>query len=689
MARRDDIQGLRAVAVLLVALGHAGVPFLHGGFVGVDVFFVLSGFLITGILLAEAEQRGSISIADFYARRARRILPAAALTLLVTDLAAHHLLNFVRARQVVSDSVWAAAFGANIHFARQGSDYFAQAQPPSPLQHFWTLSVEEQFYLVWPTIVALVLCGTLLGRRIGVRGPRRLPLLAVVAIVMVASLAWSIKDTSASPASAYFSTFARAWELALGAGLAIAIPMLRHARPRLSGIGGWIGLAAVAAAAVCFSSSTHFPGYAAALPAAGVALLIAAGDRKRQSRLDVSRLLSSAALRYIGDRSYAFYLWHWPVLVIAVQYTGHDLGVGMKLLLLVAAFALSIVSYALVENPIRRAKLPTRIGALLWPASAATVVLLAVVILNSLGAKAARIDVAAAAVPVAPLVDPVAAREARPIAPRPLPAVVAAVRAAERGAPLPSPLAPPVGSLHNDFYFFPEGCTPARYETTSKLCRLGDPSGRKTIVVFGDSHAEMWMPTVLAMAQRDGWVVIPLVKVRCIPRSWPGSDECGVWYRWARKQAQALRPAVTLIIGSRSGTHDPLDSVKPVAALSNSLQRFSASVIILGDSPNQTRDPTDCLLAPGATMKTCTATGTPDQSRTEAAVAADARRNGVGFIDTRPWFCAHPLGSATGYLCPMVVNQTITAIDRGHASKTYVLELLQPFRAAFRRELFR
>src|SRR5256885_7091951 len=195
MARRDDIQGLRAVAVLLVALGHAGVPFLRGGYVGVDVFFVLSGFLITGILLAEAEQRGSISIADFYARRARRILPAAALTLLVTDLAAHHLLNFVRARQVVSDSLWAAAFGANVHFARQGSDYFAQAQPPSPLQHFWTLSVEEQFYLVWPTILAVLIYASARGGR----RHRPLVLPAAIALMGSASLAWSIAYTSACP----------------------------------------------------------------------------------------------------------------------------------------------------------------------------------------------------------------------------------------------------------------------------------------------------------------------------------------------------------------------------------------------------------------------------------------------------------------------------------------------------------
>src|SRR2546423_5009605 len=175
LAHRSDIQGLRAVAVLLVVLDHAGVAFLRGGYVGVDVFFVLSGFLITGLLLAESDTRGSVSLADFYARRARRILPAAALTLLATDVAAHQLLNFVRARQVISDSIWASAFGANVHFARLGSDYFAQQQPPSPLLHFWSLSVEEQFYLVWPTVLSLFLIGA------ARRGLRRRRLLIVTA----------------------------------------------------------------------------------------------------------------------------------------------------------------------------------------------------------------------------------------------------------------------------------------------------------------------------------------------------------------------------------------------------------------------------------------------------------------------------------------------------------------------------
>jgi peptidoglycan/LPS O-acetylase OafA/YrhL len=634
--------------VLLVVLGHAGVPFLGGGYVGVDVFFVLSGFLITGLLLVYAERRGRVSLGRFYARRARRILPAAALTLLATDLVATHLLNFVRARQAVSDSVWAAAFGANVHFAQQGSDYFAQGQPPSPLLHFWTLSVEEQFYLVWPALLALLLF-------------RRRRLLLVVAGLGLASLAWSIASTRGAESAAYFSTFARAWELALGAGLAIAGPRLPRVR--------WLGLAAIGAAAVGFSSTTPFPGYAALLPAVGAALVITAGGR--------ARLLSSAPLRFVGDRSYAFYLWHWPVLTIAVQYAGHDLSTGVKLLLLLGAFGLSMLSYALVENPIRRAQVPARV---LWPASAAVALALALVILRPVGGTAA------AALPH-PLLDP-ATVALRRTTPKPLPAVVAAVRAAERAAPLPTPLAPAVGSLRSDFYFFPDGCTPSRYGTSSRICRLGSTRARKTIVVIGDSHAEMWMPTILAVAQRDGWVVIPLVKVRCIPRTWPGSDDCGGWFRWARRQAQQLRPDVTLIIGSRAGAFDPPAAVKPIGALSVALKRYSASVIVVGDEPNQTRDPVDCLLAPGSTMKTCAAAGTPVQLRTEAAIAAAAKRNGVGYLSTLPWFCAHPSGS-TAYLCPLVVNRTITAIDRGHVSKTYALELTQPFRAAFRRELFR
>src|SRR4051812_20829265 len=201
--RRGDIQGLRAVAVLLVVLSHAGVGALAGGYVGVDVFFVISGFLITGILLSQASEKGSISLVGFYARRARRILPAAALTLLATEVAAYFLLNLVRAREAVWDSLYAAAFASNFRFAARGLDYFEQGQPPSPLLHFWSLAVEEQFYLVWPALLSAALLGAAATRR------RRA--LVVLVVIAAASFAWSVHLTKALPPAAYFSSFTRAW----------------------------------------------------------------------------------------------------------------------------------------------------------------------------------------------------------------------------------------------------------------------------------------------------------------------------------------------------------------------------------------------------------------------------------------------------------------------------------------------
>jgi peptidoglycan/LPS O-acetylase OafA/YrhL len=694
LAHRDDIQGLRAVAVLLVALSHAGVPFLRGGYVGVDVFFVVSGFLITGLLLAQFEERGRVSLVEFYARRARRILPAATLTLVATVVAAHQLLNFVRAREAVWDSIWASLFASNVHFAREGSDYFEAGQPPSPVLHFWTLSVEEQFYLAWPSVAAFVLAGAFFGRR----AHRRRWLLAIVIVGGAASLAWSVHFTGASPKAAYFSTFARAWEIALGAALAIAAPTVVRLVSRGQAVIGWLGLVAIGSAAVLFSSSTAFPGAAAVVPTVGAALVIAAGLAGEQSRHGAGRFLSLSPFRYVGDRSYAFYLWHWPVLIIAVQYVGHELSVAVKLLLLAGAFLLSIASYGLVENPLRRLRWPVRVGGVAWPASAAAVVIASLVVLASIGKTAARFELQPAAAAQQPQLVSAAAGPSRSLqmvgaaptrrSPRPLPAIVAAVRAAERAAPIPWPLSPPVDELRKDFYAFPSGCAAPDGRTSSKVCRLGNPAGAKTIVVFGDSHAQMWMPAVLRMAQRDGWSVVPLVKNRCIPRTWTASGrECATWFRWARRQVMQLRPQVTLIVTSWASTFAPHRAIGPVDALSVAAHKSSGRVIVVGDTPGQRREPVDCLLGRGATMKTCTSRPPRVALSATAAIASNARKRGIGFVDVEGWFCAR--GSRKQLLCPLVVDRTITHFDRGHVSQTYALRLASTFGTAFRQELFR
>src|SRR5436190_1041733 len=248
LTSRPDVQGLRAVAVLVVIGAHAGVPFLQGGFVGVDVFFVVSGYVISSLLLREVTATGRVRIGDFYARRARRILPAACLVLVATSVYAAFQLPLTRVAQVLEDVKWAALFAANIHFSQLGTDYFEQDRAVSPVQHMWSLAVEEQFYLVWPLLIVVLLA--LVHRR------RVRALTVVVAVAWAASLGWSIVLTATSPVSAYFSSLTRAWELATGALLALAghqLPRLpvavRHALTV-------VGLGAVAVAVVMFSETT-------------------------------------------------------------------------------------------------------------------------------------------------------------------------------------------------------------------------------------------------------------------------------------------------------------------------------------------------------------------------------------------------------------------------------------------------
>src|SRR5262245_5678202 len=370
MRARGDIQGLRAIAVLLVVLAHAAVPGVSGGYIGVDVFFVVSGFLITSILLHEATERGSISLVGFYAKRARRILPAATVTLIATAIAAIVLLPYVRAEAILGDVAWAAFFGANVRFAQGQTDYFAAGQPHSPVQHYWSLAVEETFYRVWPSLI-VVLLAVGAGRRV-VTVRRRMPwLVGFAAIVVVASFAWSVASTPTDPTDAYFATATRGWELGAGALLAMAGRSLPRLRGWMRSLLAFAGLAMIAAATVTFTERTPVPGYHMALPVVGTVLLIAAGSGiPDRSGPGLVRLLGRQPLRWIGDVSYGFYLWHWPFLILVPAYVGHRLSLTENLAVSGAALVMAWLSYQLIENPIRRAptlSLRPRLALLMWP----------------------------------------------------------------------------------------------------------------------------------------------------------------------------------------------------------------------------------------------------------------------------------------------------------------------------------
>ncbi|MBM4409408.1 MAG: acyltransferase, partial [Chloroflexi bacterium] len=345
-AHRPDIEGLRAVAVGLVLLFHASIGPFSGGFVGVDVFFVLSGYLITGLLLRELAQTGTISLATFYARRARRLLPAALLVLLATMIGSALWLPPLLVAGVAGDVAAAAAYVSNLGFAAQATDYFAATQPPSPVLHCWSLGVEEQFYVFWPAILLLV-------ARVA-HGRERRVALAVLGI-SGGSFLLSLWLTLASAPWAFFSLPTRAWELGLGAILAVAGWRLARIPGPLAALAAWTGLALIVAAGVLFTEATPFPGLAALLPTLGAALVVAGGAR--ESKLGPTAILSSAVPRFLGRISYSLYLWHWPVLVIPAVATGAPLPPAARLGLVGVTVLLAAATHRVVEDPIRRGRL--------------------------------------------------------------------------------------------------------------------------------------------------------------------------------------------------------------------------------------------------------------------------------------------------------------------------------------------
>ena len=344
---RLDVQGLRAIAVVVVVAYHAHLPGFHAGFLGVDVFFVISGFVITNVLLRERDASGGTSILAFYARRIRRILPLATAVILVTVWAVYHWLGFLEGSQNATDALWVPVFLGNFHFASQGTNYFTSTLPPSALQQFWSLGVEEQFYVVWPVLFILV--------SVAFRSWNlRIKLFTILSIGSLASLVWCIVQTHSDPGVAFFSPFTRAWELGLGAMLAVAAPWLRDRAPRL-GLGIAVaGVAIIAVSTWIFSSQTQWPGAAVILPVAATGAVIAAGTMRES--IGSGRLVSSAPVQWTGKISYSLYLVHWPILIIAAEYAIHPLSTKTNLLLVVCAYLVSCVTYLAIENPLRRAR---------------------------------------------------------------------------------------------------------------------------------------------------------------------------------------------------------------------------------------------------------------------------------------------------------------------------------------------
>jgi peptidoglycan/LPS O-acetylase OafA/YrhL len=495
-AIRPEIQALRAAAVSLVLVYHYWPTALRGGYVGVDVFFAISGFLITGQLVREVDRTGRLSMTAFWARRARRILPAALVVLLFCALATVLFMPEIYWRQFFGEMRASTEYAQNWHLAAAAVRYGAADSVPTSLQHYWSLSTEEQFYLVWPILILLA---------VGVAGLRRVRTgrtsMALVMLALIGgSLAYGIYRTAADPAAAYFVTPTRAWEFALG-GLVALLPSFDKASPALRSAASWAGLGAIAVAAITFSSATPFPGYAALLPVGGAILFMLAGAPAH--RIAPTPLVRLRPVQFLGDISYSVYLWHWPLLVLAPFAIRGGLHTDTKLVIVAITVVAAWLTKLGIEDPVRAGRFLTRRRprSTLVLAACATGLVLAVGLGGSSYVKAqihkdeARTDRLLASQPKC---FGAAARD--PQHPCTNPALRAMV--------VPTPVE--AASRPNS------PCTFVQ-KSPFNVCAFGVSPAKSvaTVALVGDSHASHWRAALEVVAQARHWRGLSITRSGC------------------------------------------------------------------------------------------------------------------------------------------------------------------------------
>ncbi|MCU1578310.1 MAG: acyltransferase [Rhodoglobus sp.] len=667
MGFRPEIQALRAVAVTLVVVFHVWPDALPGGYIGVDVFFVISGFLITGHLFSEVERTGRIALAGFWARRIRRLLPAASVVLLACLVGMLALIPRSLWQQTAIEIGASALYGENWVLAGSSVDYLAADGTPTLVQHFWSLSVEEQFYIVWPL---LLLAAVLLGSR------RRRTVVIALASVFVLSLGYSI--TQAGSPAGYFNTGTRAWEFAAGGLLALApglIAWLRRHR-LVAGAASWTGVALVAATAVLFTSATPFPGGYAAIPVAGAVLIIAAGDGGL--RFTPNRAAAAPPLQVVGGLSYSIYLWHWPLVVLAAIALGPVTpwtGIGI----LAASTGLAWLTKRFVEDPVRLSPVISRpkLSYMFATATIAAIVLAtggSWVVLQASTAASARESLARS------LSDPcfgAAAIAGSTVCPLPfaMTGVDTVFAAQDRGS-----LALPCSSRG----------------TTVTQCEFGDLTNPvHTVAVVGNSHAGALIAGFEAYGTAHHWKIILMRKTDCLAVSTldlgqPGGQDCIDWTANVLHELASRSDIDTVVFATHSNAIHYLSKAHPsesdVAALTRHVESTFASlvalgktVLVVGDTPGTRPTPApECADLHRNQYDPC-ATGPTDglQDGNLESVAARAVP-GVNYLSLLPYVC----DSAS---CHVVIGGTIVYFDDHHLSASFSRSLAPYLGAAVER----
>jgi len=716
---RPEIQALRAVAVALVVAYHFWPDRLPGGFIGVDVFFVISGFLITAHLVRDVSASGRVQLATFWARRARRLLPASLLVLLATSVGVLLFVPSALWRDIFAEVTSSTLYVQNWFLASSAVDYSAADALASPVQHYWSLSTEEQFYLVWPVLIAIIALVSRMSRA-GRTLPRRAVFVGLAAVV-VASLVFSIVYTGVSADAAYFITPTRAWEFGAGGLLAVVLPGPLSARPNARhgalSLLSLAGLASLTLAALAFSTATPFPGSAALLPVLGTLAVIAAGTPR--AWFSPARVAGLRPVQFLGDVSYSVYLWHWPLLIIAPYVLGRDVATGLgttaKLLLLLVTVLLAWATKIVVEDPIRSARILTRrppaVSLLAAAAGMAVVLVIPLVATAGLDAAEARSDAIQQQLVTTPelvtgagsSVDDVT----RSILASLPPCLGALARPADgagctnpdlegsgddtQGIVIPDPTAGKIPAYRRD-------CLDDLKKEQFLVCELGVPEAQatKTVAVIGDSHSFSLLPTIMTIAEAQGWHVVSVTRGSCPFNAatraldkGAARDGCVAW----NDNATALlreRPEISAVFTSasakngyvgtgsgatRSSGYD--NAVTGAASLWRSLPESVSDVVVIRDVPRARVDVVECLdeayAAGFLTERDCSSPQDDVEYADPLADAAAAYTAAPGdpavtLIDPTPILCV--AGECAAYL-----GHTIVYRDSHHIAPVFARTL--------------
>lgn len=618
---RPDIEGLRGVCVAAVVLYHAFPSALPGGFTGVDVFFVISGFLITQLLLREFKLTGRFDLADFWARRARRILPAATFVLCGTALIALTLAA-IDARLLGRNMIAAALFYYNWRQAGEAVDYLAADDRDNPLLHYWSLAVEEQFYLAWP----LLLTAVAFWRRYDASWAMTTLVAALIAVLAIASFALCVYLTATNAPLAFFSTFSRSWQLLTGAFFAVISVQAKTLRPRLAGAIGISCILALLASFIWITAAASYPGYAALVPTGAAALLLHFGA-SRTSWASVG--LAAAPLRYVGRISFSWYLWHWPLLVFGKAVLAENIAVSWIAIFL--SFCLASVTYRFVEKPIR------------WSATLRTSRR------RTLGFGLALISLGAGA-----------GLAMKSYGPDSVP-VGAGAFISGNAIKFDRPI------------IYRDRCMLRIDDVQYSACEYGATSGNKTVVLFGDSHAGNWFSALNEAAKKQNWRLLVRVKASCRPiearqfrRDGLEYHECAAWRRAVIDELRALTP--NLIVIAAMADNLPAEGEMKI------IQRLAdmAPTVVMRDTPALPETPATCLRRTGDPLA-CTWRFEDVRSRTSYPITREAELpKNARILDLNKRIC--PQG-----ICRAVTDQLVLMTDKHHISDSFSATLADEF----------